>query len=33
MPAEVLVPLRARTALDYFLEPLTLQFWGAFSEE
>lgn len=33
MPVEMLVPLRARTALDYFLEPLTSQFWGALREE
>ena len=33
MPAEVLIPLRKRTALDYFLEPLTAQFWGSFREE
>ena len=33
MPAEVLIALRKRTALDYFLEPLTSQFWGSFREE
>ena len=33
MPAEVLIPLRRRTALDYFLEPLTAQFWGSFREQ
>ncbi len=33
MPVEVIVPLRSRTALDYFLEPLTSQFWGALREE
>lgn len=33
MPAEVLIPLRKRTALDYFLEPLTSQFWGSMREE
>ena len=33
MPADVLVPLRKRTALDYFLEPLTAQFWGSFREQ
>ncbi|WP_324805713.1 HlyD family type I secretion periplasmic adaptor subunit [Sphingomonas sp. LY29] len=33
MPVEVLVRLRKRTALDYFLEPLTSQFWGAMREE
>jgi HlyD family secretion protein len=33
MPAEVLIPLRKRTALDYFIEPLTTQFWGSLREE
>lgn len=33
MPAEVLIPLRKRTALDYFIEPLTSQFWGSLREE
>ena len=33
MPAEVLIPLRKRTALDYFIEPLTSQFWGSMREE
>lgn len=33
MPAEVLIPLRERTALDYFIEPLTSQFWGTLREE
>lgn len=33
MPAEVLIPLRKRTALDYFLEPITSQFWGSLREE
>ncbi len=32
MPAEVLVPLRARTALDYALEPLLGSFWSSFRE-
>lgn len=33
MNVEVLVQLRKRTALDYFLEPLTSQFWGAMRED
>ncbi|MGH6780905.1 MAG: HlyD family type I secretion periplasmic adaptor subunit [Sphingomonadaceae bacterium] len=33
MPATVLLPLRKRTALDYFIEPLTSQFWGSLREE
>ncbi len=32
MPAEVLVPLRPRTALDYALEPLVGAFWSSFRE-
>ncbi|WP_374296474.1 HlyD family type I secretion periplasmic adaptor subunit [Sphingomonas sp.] len=32
MPAEVLVPLRRRTALDYALEPLVGAFWSSFRE-
>ena len=32
MPAEVLVPLRKRTALQYAFEPLTESFWRAFRE-
>lgn len=32
MPAQVQFPLRARTALDYLLEPLTEGFSGAFHE-
>lgn len=32
MPAEVMVPLRARTALDYALEPLLGSFWSSFRE-
>jgi len=32
LPAEILVPLRARTALDYLLEPLTDGFWASFHE-
>jgi multidrug efflux pump subunit AcrA (membrane-fusion protein) len=29
LPAEVMVPLRKRTALGYLLEPLTQMFWMA----
>ena len=32
MPAEVLVPIRKRTALQYAFEPLTETFWRAFRE-
>jgi len=32
MPAEVLVSLRPRTALDYALEPLLGSFWSSFRE-
>lgn len=32
MPVQVLIPLRARTALDYALEPLTASFWASFRE-
>ncbi|KQU57213.1 secretion protein HylD [Sphingomonas sp. Leaf339] len=32
LPAEVLVPLRARTALEYALEPITSGFWSSFRE-
>ena len=32
MPAEVLIPLHQRTALDYALEPLVGSFWSAFRE-
>jgi HlyD family secretion protein len=32
MPAEVLVPLKKRTALQYAFEPLTESFWRAFRE-
>ncbi|SFR81791.1 HlyD family type I secretion periplasmic adaptor subunit [Sphingomonas jatrophae] len=32
MPADVLIPLRERTALDYALEPLIGAFWGSFRE-
>ena len=32
MPVQVLVPLRARTALGYALEPLVGSFWGSFRE-
>ncbi|MNR66551.1 hypothetical protein D3C85_1900980 [compost metagenome] len=29
LPAEVLVPLRSRSALSYLLEPLTQTLWRA----
>lgn len=32
MPAQILVPLRKRTALDYALEPLIGSFWASFRE-
>lgn len=32
MPAQVLIPLRKRTALDYALEPLVGSFWASFRE-
>ena len=32
MPAQVLIPLRKRTALDYALEPLVGGFWSSFRE-
>lgn len=32
MPAEVLIPLRHRTALSYLLEPLTSTLWPAFRQ-
>ncbi|PZQ61292.1 MAG: HlyD family type I secretion periplasmic adaptor subunit [Sphingomonas taxi] len=32
MPAQVLFPLRKRTALDYALEPLIGSFWASFRE-
>ncbi|MCJ7420205.1 HlyD family type I secretion periplasmic adaptor subunit [Sphingomicrobium astaxanthinifaciens] len=32
MPVEVLVPLRKRTALEYFFEPLQGAFWKSFRE-
>ncbi|WP_084580315.1 HlyD family type I secretion periplasmic adaptor subunit [Sphingomonas azotifigens] len=32
MPAQVLIPLRRRTALDYALEPLVGSFWTSFRE-
>lgn len=33
MPAEVMIPLRKRTALDYFIEPITRNFHKAFRED
>lgn len=32
LPAQVLIPLRKRTALDYLLEPLVGAFWTSFRE-
>ena len=32
MPVDVIVPLRKRTALQYFFEPLTQTFWRSFHE-
>lgn len=32
MPADVVVPLRKRTAMQYWLEPLTQTFWRSFHE-
>lgn len=32
LPAQVVVPLRKRTALDYLLQPLTEALWGSFRE-
>ena len=32
MPVQILVPLRKRTALEYFLEPLTEALWKSFRE-
>jgi HlyD family secretion protein len=31
-PVEVIIPLRRRTALQYWLEPLTQSFWGSLHE-
>jgi HlyD family secretion protein len=33
IPAEVVIPTRQRTALQYFLEPLTSAIWSSFREE
>jgi len=32
LPVEVVIPLRKRTALEYFLEPLTQSLWRSFRE-
>lgn len=32
MPAQVRIPLRKRTALDYAIEPLIGSFWSSFRE-
>jgi HlyD family secretion protein len=29
LPAQILIPLRKRTALDYLIEPLTQSLWKA----
>jgi hypothetical protein len=31
-PAQVVIPTRKRTALQYFLEPLNQMLWGSFRE-
>jgi hypothetical protein len=33
MPADIVIPLRPRTALDYILSPLTQTFDHAFREQ
>jgi HlyD family type I secretion membrane fusion protein len=33
IPAEVIIPTRKRTALDYLTEPLSQSFWKSFREE
>jgi len=33
MPVQILAPLRKRTALEYFLEPLTSALWKSFTEQ
>lgn len=33
MPTEVLIPVRARTALQYAFEPLSGAFWRSFHEQ
>jgi HlyD family type I secretion membrane fusion protein len=33
LPAEVVLPVRKRTALDYLLEPLTVHFWQSLREQ
>jgi HlyD family secretion protein len=32
LPAQVVVPTRSRTALQYFLEPLNQSIWRSFRE-
>jgi HlyD family secretion protein len=32
LPVEVVVPLKKRTALEYFLEPLVQSLWRSFRE-
>jgi HlyD family secretion protein len=33
LPAQVVVPTRSRTALQYLLEPLTQTMWSSFRQE
>ena len=33
LPAQVLIPLRKRTALQYLLQPLTDSLWRSFREK
>jgi HlyD family secretion protein len=32
LPAQVVIPTRKRTALQYLLEPLNQTLWGSFRE-
>jgi HlyD family secretion protein len=32
LPAEIVIPLKKRTALQYILEPLEQRFWRSFRE-
>jgi HlyD family secretion protein len=32
LPAEIVIPTRKRTALQYFLEPLNQMLWSSFRE-
>jgi HlyD family secretion protein len=33
LPVEIVLTSRKRTALDYFLEPLTVHFWSSLREQ